>query len=272
MRPSAALLASVASLHAVSCVVPSGSTPSVSYSLDAATAYVHRGMVQNENGVLQPEAIVTLPAEKGGTVIMRGWANMDLSNDTGDAWLPDGHAGKFSQIDFNLLYAQELEDNIVITSGLVSYNLPNGLEFPFGERGATTEFLVEGQIFLEEEQYLLAPFLRLHYDFDEVDGLYVKAGVERLFQIDDQWSINGVFGLGWMDGDQAAWNFAQPGDSGLADATLEARAAYVIDEHMTARAYLAYSTVVDSDFRDWFGELGIDPDQLFLGVGMSWAY
>lgn len=270
MRHSRALT-TVLFLMSTSCVVPDGATPDVNLRLDAASKYVHRGMVQNEEGVVQPSAVVVLPAKKDGALIFRSWANMDLSNDTGDAWLPDGHAGKFSQIDFNVLYEQSFDD-AVVTAGIVSYNLPNGLEFPFGERGATTEFLVEGRWQLSDKAYELVPFLALHYDFDEVDGLYVRGGVERVFEIDEKTNVTADFGLSWMDGDQAQWNYAQPGDSGLADLTLRATAERVLDDHTTVTGFLAYSRVMDSTFRDWFDLIGIDPNQLYLGIGFRWSY
>lgn len=258
-------------LMSTACVVPEGAKPDAIFAVDVASKYVHRGMVQNDRGVMQPSAVVVLPTKKDGAIIARTWANMDLSNDTGDAWLPDGHAGKFSQIDFNLLYEQSFEE-AVVTAGIVSYNLPNGLEFPFGERGATTEFLVEGQWFLPEDAFSLVPFLELHYDFDEVDGLYVRGGVERAFEIDEKLSITADLGLAWMDGDQSQWNYAQPGDSGLADLTLRARGEYKLDAHTSATGFIAYSRVMDSTFRDWFDVIGIDADQLYLGLGVRWAY
>lgn len=264
---TAALLAATLS----ACVVPDGAVPQVDLATGLATKYVHRGMVQNEEGVMQSEAVMVLPAEKDGAIVARAWGNMDLSNDTGDAWLPDGHAGKFSQIDFNLLYVQSFE-NASVTAGFINYNLPNGLEFPFGERGATSEFLVEGQMQLSEKYFSIVPSLAIHYDFDEVEGFYIRTGVERAFPINDQLTITSDLGLAWMDGDQAFWNFAEPGSSGLGDLTLRGTAEYVIDDHTTATGFLAYSTLLASAYRDWFDLIGINPDQFFLGLGVRWSY
>ncbi len=253
------------------CVVPEGATPSIDLGVDVASRYVHRGMVQNEKGVLQPHGTVVLPAKKDGAIVARTWANMDLSNDTGDAWLPNGHAGKFSQIDYNLFYVQNL-DELSITSGFITYNLPNGLEFPFGERGQTSEFMVEGVYALPDSWLSIQPFLAVHYDFDEVTGFYIRGGAAHTYEIDDKTRLTSELGIAWMDQDMAFWNFSEPRNSGLSDATLRATVDHDLDPHTSVTGFVAYSTVVDSDFRDWFDLIGIDTDQLYAGVGVRWSY
>lgn len=260
-----------------SCVVPDSATPSLSIAVDAATKYVHRGMVQNEEGVIQPSSVLVLPAKKGGSIVLRSWANMDLSNDTGDAWLPDGHAGKYSQIDFNLFYVQELDD-LTITSGFTSYMLPNGLEFPFGERGQTSEFMVEGVYQLSEAFQSVQPFFAVHYDYDEVNGFYLRGGAKHTHALNEETSLTTAVSIGWMDDDMVFWNYADPNNSGLADATLRATVDHTLAPHVTLTGFAEYSTVVDSDLRDWFDSLqsasidGVDPDQLYAGVGVRWSY
>ncbi len=269
--------AALACLLGSSCVVPDGATPSVDIAVDAATKYVHRGMVQNENGVVQPSTAVVLPAKEGGKIVVRSWANMDLSNDTGDAWLPDGHAGKYSQIDFNLLYVQELDD-LTITSGFTSYVLPNGTEFPFGERGQTSEFMVEGVYQLSESLLSIQPFLAVHYDYDEVEGFYVRGGAKHTHAFNEKTSLTTALSLGWMDDNMVFWNYGDPQTSGLADTTLRTTVDHSLAPHVTLTGFAEYSTIVDSDLRDWFGTLqnssidGIDPDQLYAGFGIRWSY
>lgn len=266
-RPLAALLALLPA-----CVVPEGARPQVTYGADLATAYVHRGMTQNETGVLQPSLLVALPAKQDGRILTRAWGNVDLSDDTGDAWLPDGHGGRFSQIDFDVLYEQLLGD-YVLTMGFVSYNLPNGLEFPFGERGATAEVLVEGSTVLPERFWSLQPTLSIHYDVDEVDGLYLRGSLARAFRLDERWSAEVELGLGWMDENQSAWNYAQsPPSSGLADLTLAGTFSYAFDEHTTGQLFAAWSDVVDSDYSEWIESLGIDDSIVWVGTGIRWTY
>ena len=251
-----------------SCVVAEGTRPRVTYGLELASEDNHRGMVQNETGVLRPSLAVALPAKKEGNIVVIGDGSIDLANDTGDAWLPDGHGGRFSRLDWKLLYEQRL-DNVLMTYGVVNYNLPNGLEFPFGERGATTELLLETFVDIDG----LQPGFALNYDVDEVDGLYVNAFVGKSFIFDEDWSLRTDLGLGWMDEKQAAWNYAQaPKHSGLADLRLSGEARYRIDEHTSATALLAYSEVIDGEYRDWIDTLGIETTRLWLGLGIEWSY
>ena len=282
MNSRVAPLLCLISLTATGCIIPDDATPSVSLSSVLATKFVHRGMTQSENGVMQPKLAVGLPTTSGDSVTLTAQGNMDLSDDNGDAWFPRGHGGRFSEIDFVGAYTHRFEDVSVfswlqlgaptVTGGLFNYNLPNGLEFPFGERGATSEFLVEGQMQLSERYFSIVPSLAIHYDFDEVEGFYIRTGVERAFPINEKLTITSDLGLAWMDGDQAFWNFAEPGSSGLGDLTLRGTAEYIIDDHTTATGFLAYSTLLASAYRDWFDLIGINPDQLFLGLGVRWSY
>ncbi|MFT4539903.1 MAG: hypothetical protein ACI835_002352 [Planctomycetota bacterium] len=250
------------------CVVPKDARPRVIYGLDVATESNHRGMVQNETGVLEPSLTVALPAEQDGTIILRGAGQIDLSNDTGDAWRPSGHGGRFSSLDWMFLYEQVV-DSYVMTFGLVNYNLPNGLEFQFGERGATTEVLAEFKADYSGTQ----PGLRIHYDVDEVEGLYLQGFVGREFELSDDWTARGDFSLGWMDEDQASWNYAQaPPHSGLADARLSGAFVYRIDEHTASKIHVAYSDVIDSEFRGWIEDLGIEAARAWIGIGIEWTY
>ena len=272
---SPALLAftTLIGLTGASCIVPDGAQPRASLSVDAATKFVHRGMVQNENGVIQPSAIIQLPAKRDGQIVARVWANSDLTNDTGDAWLPDGHAGKFSQIDFNLLYVQQLED-FTITSGFISYMLPNGLEFPFGERGETSEFMVEAVYTPPRDTLPVKPFAAVHYDFDEVEGFYLRGGANHqlAFGDEEETQLTTILSIGWMDQSMAFWNYADPDNQGLADASLRTTLTHKLGPHTTLNGFVAYSTIVDGGLREWFDTIAIDPDQLYAGVGVSWTY
>ncbi|MEM6672276.1 MAG: hypothetical protein AAF726_05500 [Planctomycetota bacterium] len=265
-------VAPCAALFLVSCVADRTAPTTVTVGADLASAYVHRGMVQNENEVLQVEGIVKIPAKRDGTLRLRTWGNMDLGNDTGDAWFPDGNAGSFSQIDINAFYDQAV-GNGTISAGVVNYNLPNGIEFPFGERGATNEVVLAGAYALPDSLLALVPSLSVHYDFDEVDGFYVRAGLARTFGDPTGFSVDADVGLAWMDGEQAFWLYAFPEDeSGLADLTARLTARYPIIEGTTLSAFIAYSTVIDDDYSDWIESLGIDPDQAYGGIGVRWFF
>ena len=47
-------------------------------------------------------------------------AAMELRNDTGGAWFPDGHAGRFTQIEFQGSYIKQFGPVTVTTGGVWS--------------------------------------------------------------------------------------------------------------------------------------------------------
>jgi hypothetical protein len=132
-------LLGVCSVIAASCIVPEDANPRVAISADLATKFVHRGMTNVDKPVVQPRMAVELPTESGDRMHFVAGGTIELSNDTGDAWFPDGHAGRFTQIDLFADYEKQLGDVFTVRAGIFSYNFPNGLEFLNGERGSTTE-------------------------------------------------------------------------------------------------------------------------------------
>jgi len=256
----------------VSClIVPEDGRPEVAIGALAASQFNFRGMTNVDAPVLQTEAVIDLPTKaESGFVSVKAWANWDLENDTGDAWFPDGHAGEPSQIDLHLTYSEKYRGTD-FTTGLVSYALQNGDDFPrapSGERGETKEVFVRAA---RETVWNLVPSLILHYDFDEVEGWYWNAAVSRDFPINDDFLIDSRISLGYADDDQADWLYGLD-DGGLADLQLRAGLLYLMDLNTTIRLGLNYSTIVDSDISDWFDVIGIDPDTFWADLGVTWAY
>lgn len=253
---------------ASSCVIDDGAQPHVDLDLQTASSEVIRGMVQTERGVLIPGTVVSLPAKEDGTIIVMTQGSLELSDNTGDAWRPDGHSGRFGRFDWSVLYKQSLE-NLLLTFGLINYNLPNGLEFPFGERGSTTELLFEAST----HAWGVQPAIRFNYDVDEVEGLYLQFAVSKRLEFGDDWNLGLDLGLAWMDDEQAFWQYAQvPATSGVADLRATAKLTYAIDQHTSAELELGLSEVIDSEFREWFELLDVDPSQIWVGLGVRWSY
>lgn len=263
------LLGGLASLLG-GCIVPKGSTPSLGYDIDAATAFVRRGMVQNERGVLQGTVRTSLPTKDEGSIGLDVFGNMDLSNDVGDAWFPGGSAGRFSETDVTASYGRTI-DRFDVTVGVTSYNVPKGNLFPNGERGSTTELFVS----VGTDVGGFYPALVAHYDYDEIDGLYVTGEVSKSFEVAEKLTATGTVLLGYSDADQSFWNYGVPsgqGGSGFADLVGTARLEYAWDEHTRLRFLLGASTIVDDDIRDWFDLIGIDDTVVWAAVGASWDF
>src|SRR5687768_15097755 len=115
------LLGVVLSSAMVGCIVPDGARPEVALSVDVATAYVQRGMPQNQNKVLQAGTQVRLPTRDNGSMRVMTWGNVDLTNDKGHAWFPDGASGHFSEIDVVADYSRRV-GAVGLTAGVHNYN------------------------------------------------------------------------------------------------------------------------------------------------------
>lgn len=247
------------------CILPKDQHAQVAVGTTLASKFVHRGQTMVDRAVLQPALSITAPTTDGGGVRIAAEANMDLRNDTGSAWFPDGHAGRFTQIEFVGAYSRTFGD-VTVEAGLHNYNLPNGLEFQFGERGATTEFFAAVSANVLEA----TPYLSLHYDFDEVDALYARVGITESFELAEAWRLDLDGSLGYAASSQSEWMYGIR-ESGFADLRGSAEVAYLFDERTEIALGLHGSTIVDSALRRWFvADLGFDADPIWVSLSVVW--
>lgn len=255
---------------ASACLFEEGTVPAWELQATALTQYNHRGMVMNDKGVVQLDSTVAMPVEAGGDLAFRALGNVDVSDDTGDAWFPDGHSGKFTEVDFSVAYTEELGP-ILLTSGLISYVLPNGAEFNekngVGERGETKEAFVRAASDVEGFE----PFAALFYDFDEAEGFYANGGVRKWVELGDQLSAEFQAALGYSDEDASLWAYGIE-ESGFADLTATGTLWYQHDVHTALRLVVGAATIVDDELDDWFDVLGIDSTNAWIGLGVTWNY
>lgn len=257
------------SLVATGCIVPKDAKPTVGVGATFATKFVHRGMTLVDNPVVQPRLGMALPTTGGDTMRVDVEANMDLRNDTGGAWFPDGHAGRFSQIEFVGSYQKRIGD-FDLRAGVHNYNLPNGLEFLNGERGATSEvFLLASTTLLDA-----TPYASINYDFDEVRGGYYRVGCTEDIPLGDQWSINLDGSLGYVSQAQASWMYGL-GEAGLADLRGSITLNWRYDERTTLAANANGSAMMDSTLDRWFRDVapqGVDDDPIWFTLGVTWVF
>ena len=266
MNPRLAGLLAVSSAVATGCIVPEGASPSVGLGAELASKFVHRGMTQVDRPVLQPRLSIQLPTVDEDTIQIAARGNVDLSNSTGDAWFPDGHAGRFTSIDFFADYRKTIGD-VTLRGGVFNYNLPNGLEFPNGERGATTEvFAVVSANVLEA-----TPYVSWHYDFDEVRAPYYRAGITESFDLGDGWTSVLDGSIGYATSAQSAWLYGID-ESGFADLRGQAVVNWQVDPRTQLQAGVNGSAILDSTIDDWFSQLGIDDDPIWFSLGVAWAF
>lgn len=249
------------------CIFKPDSPPLVDARVWYASQYNHRGQVMNDRGVAQADLNLNLETRDGGEIDIYGFANVDLSNSTGDAWMPDGHAGKVTETDIKASYSRTLGP-VDAGAGLLTYVPANGESFPFGRRGTTTEMFgtVSGTIPLGIE-----PRFEAHYDFDEGDGWYLRAGLGRTFAILEKLSVGLDATAGWTSKNQSKWDYGID-EQGFSDVrgTLEVR--YEWDPQFDTFVGVHFSTIIDDDIRDWFDQVGIEQDNLWVTAGLGWHY
>jgi hypothetical protein len=261
----------IVSLLASACFVPQDARPTVALSTQLATRFVHRGMTLVDNPVVQPRLAVQLPTETDGDgrLGLTAEASMDLRNNTGGAWFPDGHAGRFTQIEMIADYQRTFGD-VTVRAGLHNYNLPNGLEFPNGERGGTSEvFAVASTEFLDA-----TPYVAWHYDFDEVRGAYYRAGVTEGFELGENLTLRLDGSLGYAGSAQSAWLYGID-ESGLADLRGSAIVTWQYDARTQISVGAHGSMIVDSAIDRWFRDIapqGVDDDPIWFTIGIGWVF
>lgn len=256
---------SVFALLASGCILPKDQHPTVTIGTTLASKFVHRGQTLVNKPVLQPTMQVESPTIDGGGMRLTAEANMDLYNNTGTAWFPDGHAGRFSQIEFVGAYSRKVGD-VDVEVGIHSYNLPNGLEFALGERGATTEVFGTASMEVLEAR----PYFSLNYDFDEVRASYLRGGITEDFDLGGGFALNLDGSLGYVASAQAAWMYGLD-QNGFADLRGTADFTYRYDERTVLSLSLNASRIVDETLRSWFkNDLRFDPDPIWITLGVVW--
>lgn len=262
----AAALALLTVIGVAGCIVPEGAIPAVDLSAVVATQYMHRGMVQVNDEVVQGEMRAHLPTTDGGTLTAIAFGNVNLNDDIGDSWFPDGKGGRVTETELGVSYSRELGP-VSLTAGVLSYILPDGREFPNGVRGSTTE--VFGTV--AGELLGFQPAITVHYDGDEVDGFYFNGSVRRPFSISDRFRADLGVSLGYSTRDEADWTYGIE-TAGFSDLKGEARLFYDHNDNTTFMLGVAGSTIVDDKIEDWFEVIDIESDNVWVFLGILWSF
>lgn len=232
--------------------------PQVGANAALASAYVFRGVPQVDAFVFQPDVSVALPT-RSGTASVLFWGNVDLESDSGDAVLPGGNSGSFTEIDIVPEYAWTSGD-LAFAAGLIDYNFPAG-----GKSTREAYFSVSGGLLG------MAATATAYYDFDQVEGLYLSGGLSKTFEIAESTTADVGGSLAIADDDQGRVYF-NADETGLADVLLSAGVNHALDEHTNLFARLSLSTLVDGDYRDGVDALGIEADNAWLSIGVGWTF
>ncbi len=270
------------SLTFAGCIIPKDAKANVVTSAQLGNKWVVRGQTFIDEPTLLPRLALSAPTVNGDTIRLVGEGAMPLGNDTGKGWYPDGHAGRFAQVDLVGSYAKTFGD-ITLEGGVHNYVLPNGKEFVNTERGTTSElFLLASANVLEA-----TPYVSVHYDIDEVQDWYFRGGITESIPLGETFFISLDGSLGYITNGQAQWLFGAD-KSGLADLRGMIALNWRYDERTTFNIGLNGSTMLDSGIARWMQQqnqytigtsasgttfgTGIDPDPVWVTVGGAFAF
>jgi hypothetical protein len=274
----------LATLLVSGCIVPKDAKPSLGLGVLSSTEYNHRGMVENERGVVQGDVKAGVPLTFGGTFEARAWGNMDMTYETGDAWMPRGHAGEFTEVDLTGSYLRTVGP-VDLSLGVTQYVLPNGSEYLNESRGTTTEvFASVGGDVLPESIFGFYPLVTAHQDIDEADGVYVNGGIFKGFELMKELSLHLGASIGYSNEKHSIWTYGVKED-GFSDLRGTATLSYRLDEHTTIAVSVAAWTLIDTDIERWVNNRaivsdhgggnfrrGINTDTVWGTAGVSWKF
>ncbi len=199
------------------------------FQLDNASQYVWRGIVINDEQVMQPSVTASV-----GGFSLNVWGNFDMT-DTGLAGNDE-----FSEVDYTLAYNGEV-DAFNFGIGAVYYDYIGG-----NPREETAE--VFGSIGFD---VMLNPTLTVYYDFDEADGFYGTLGVGHSIPLNDEetFTFDLAAKVAYADGDYNEYYYGVD-DHGFVDVVGSVGLAYAITENIGVGISVSYSELLDNDIED----------------------
>ena len=208
--------------------------------------YVWRGMVTNPEAVLQPSLSAGIMGIGIGF-----WGNIDLTDVT-------DNSGAFTEVDWIATYGFAFP-MVSLDFGFIYY------DFPQTDGGATTEAFTTGSAGV-----LLSPTLSIYYDFDEVDGTYVNAGISHGVAMGPELSLELGASLGFGD---SGFNESYFGldSGGMTDFLLTASVPFDPIPFFTITPSVNYSTQM-GDAKDSTDALEGDSDAFFYGLSASFSF
>jgi outer membrane scaffolding protein for murein synthesis (MipA/OmpV family) len=146
--------------------------------------------------------------------------------------------------------------------GVIYYTFP-------GTGGASTAEAY-GSVALSMVPYV-TPSITAYYDFDEVEGWYVTAGLDSEFALTEKMTLGLGASLGYGDSDYncAYWSV---NDSGLNDLNFSASLGYQVNDMFSVGVSAGYMVLVGSDVKDQAEADGKDTSQFYMGVSASFAF
>lgn len=213
--------------------------------------YVWRGQNLDDEAVFQPGISVAYEGLTAGI-----WGSLELTDE-------NGHSGEFTEVDYYVDYSAAVPgtEKLGFSLGAVYYDFPN-TDFE-----GTTE-LYWGFSY----DCFLSPSITFNHDVDEVEGMYVSAGIghtiEEIFEVgeDVPVALDLAASLGWGD---SSYNDVYWGvdDSAFNDLTLSAALPFEIAGWGISPT-VNYVLLVGDDIKD----AAADDDVFYFGIGLSKSF
>ena len=232
-------------LLSIAAAAQSGESPAqIGADLGLYSKYIWRGMVWDEDPVLQPDLWLIV-----GRLTMTVWGNMDLTDDDGDV------EGQFNEwdgyIDVNLGARGPLSFGAGLY--LMDFIEPSGVGSTTVELGASASADVIGN-----------PTLAVYWDIWMYHGLYANMSLSHDVALGPS-ALSLSASAGWGDHRHNGISGAIA-DGGLLD--FQAGAAYPISlrPYLTLTPSIQYSALLQDDVRRYYDDSGISPDNWFFAV------
>jgi uncharacterized protein (TIGR02001 family) len=247
-----AAIAAVVALAAAWCgdpaVAQTAEGPEASAQVEILSQYVWRGLVVNDEAVLQPAMTVG----KGGFWI-GAWGNFDLTDSVATE-------GEFSEIDLTAAYGAGIGP-LAVEFGIVEYLFPN-VTSGTNAAGATRELYVS-----VSAGTALDPTATVYYDFAETDGLYALLGVAHQVDTTETLGVELNLTVGYADADFSAFHFGAD-NAGLVDMTASVSAELSLSEEVILGVGGHYVTLLDTELK----EAADKDDAVVVGVTVAYAF
>jgi outer membrane scaffolding protein for murein synthesis (MipA/OmpV family) len=240
------------------------SEPEVSVEVPLLSSYVFRGMVLNNDAVVQPQVTI----EHYG-VSFNIWGNYNLGSDVNRV------SGDFSEIDYTIGYALPISiDDLAISVGLTHYSFPNVTDSITGNAAeSTTEIFAKGTLTTFDDLAIpVIPSLTNFGDVDEVNGTYFLFDVTVPYDISDTLSAECGVSAGYGN---TAYNdayFGQGIDADWNDFNFKGALTYAVTEDLTASFNLTYTALNGGAIRDGANANYEAKDKIWGGLSIAYDF
>jgi hypothetical protein len=234
-------------LYVPAAAQPSENQAQVGADLSFYSKYIWRGMVWDEEPVLQPDLWMTV-----GRLTMTFWGSMDLTDSGGD------FEGQFNEWDGYIDVDLGALGPLTFGSGLSYLNF----FAPSGVGSSTTEISASAIV-----NIIGNPTLTAYWDIWQYHGVYANMSLSHDIAVGPS-ALSLSLSAGWGDHRHNGISGAIA-DGGLLD--FQAGAAYPISlgAFLTLTPSIQYSALLQDDVRRYYDDSGISPDNWFFALNAA---